>query len=332
MVSPSSTAAQALAGAIRILEEEYAPAGALRYAFDETGSPRFLGGSLRTKLDPFPSWFSDDPTQDEPGRAAGTLVFATELIPRRVFESSEAYREFYGPHAIDHIACLRVRGRVHGAPSSSGLMLARAPSHGALPRRAADTLASQAPLVAALEVAAAREQHHQAVVNGLTQNREPLLIFDADGRCVGQSQAAHSVLASRSHRTRADLDHQIRDVISEMSPQERRRAQVWFPEVDLAIRLERHGGCDTDSVWFVYLAAEEIEQELSRRFQLTPTESAVLTCLGDGMSNARIAEFLDMATGTAATHVKAVLGKLAVSSRLQAGLLSQRAQLLGRVD
>jgi DNA-binding NarL/FixJ family response regulator len=64
---------------------------------------------------------------------------------------------------------------------------------------------------------------------------------------------------------------------------------------------------------------------------LTTREEAVLACLGEGLSNQRIARRLGIAETTVKTHVSRVLAKLGVQSRVQAAIAFREYEARGRL-
>lgn len=63
--------------------------------------------------------------------------------------------------------------------------------------------------------------------------------------------------------------------------------------------------------------------------ELTPREHEILECIADGMSNKMIARALDITDGTVKLHVKAILRKLGMRSRVEAAVAAVE-QGLGR--
>jgi len=74
----------------------------------------------------------------------------------------------------------------------------------------------------------------------------------------------------------------------------------------------------------------EGREVLNRLFLLTPREIEVLQAMADGHSTARIADVLGISTGTVRSHVKSLLGKLGLHSRVEAVSLILRSH--GRLD
>ena len=74
------------------------------------------------------------------------------------------------------------------------------------------------------------------------------------------------------------------------------------------------GGPDTDA------------GALTRR--LTGRELDVLALLGEGLSNAEIADRLYLGTGTVKDHISAILAKLGAANRVQAAVLAHRAGIV----
>ncbi|MFE0103580.1 response regulator [Streptomyces sp. NPDC059009] len=70
------------------------------------------------------------------------------------------------------------------------------------------------------------------------------------------------------------------------------------------------------------------DAEVARIGHLTDREREVLVLIAEGLSNGEIGARIHLSPGTVKDYVSAILGKLRVSSRVQAALLAQRAGLL----
>jgi DNA-binding NarL/FixJ family response regulator len=75
-------------------------------------------------------------------------------------------------------------------------------------------------------------------------------------------------------------------------------------------------------------SARERARELA--VSLTERELEVLGCVGEGLSNAQIAERLYLSEATVKGYVSRMLDKLGCANRTQAGLLAHDAGIVGR--
>ncbi|MGE6260996.1 response regulator [Heyndrickxia sporothermodurans] len=69
-------------------------------------------------------------------------------------------------------------------------------------------------------------------------------------------------------------------------------------------------------------------QEKKPHDDLTEREIEVLKCLGEGMTNQEISEYLFIGVKTVKTHVSNILGKLGVADRTQAAIYANRQNIV----
>ncbi|MGY0540531.1 response regulator [Nocardioides sp. YJ-D4] len=95
---------------------------------------------------------------------------------------------------------------------------------------------------------------------------------------------------------------------------------VVAPEVTRRVLAELAGAPDR--------SAPAGPSDTSLPTDLTPRERDVLAALGQGLSNAEIAQRLVISEATTKTHVSRVLAKLGVASRVQAAIVAREAGIV----
>lgn len=301
--------------------------GSLLYQYTN-GPPLFLHGSLVDGLQHVDTSLMQpryDPFHRMVPRLAPRprVVHASVDVPRDVLRESAAYRHVYREHGIDHAVCIWIDGRRPPEPGMTGMFLTRSDDDGAFEPRHLELLRNALPL---LTTAAERADAPSLDA--------PWLDLDAGGHLVGLSPNAEMRLRATQLRPRELADRlwgpisrwqtlrtahpfagQARAVFHVV---ERRRGTL-FVEVteqdgELRLRLlDRH---DVPEL-----------AELRERHGLTVSEVAVLQALALGLSNTETADYLCICEETVKTHVRRLLAKLGLQSRLQAGLLMQRIVL-----
>jgi len=72
------------------------------------------------------------------------------------------------------------------------------------------------------------------------------------------------------------------------------------------------------------VAVEQQGAQLLEAVRMTPREREVIELIGEGLSNKEIAQRLNIATHTVKSHVRNVMEKLALHTRLQIAAYSHR--------
>jgi NarL family two-component system response regulator LiaR len=95
-----------------------------------------------------------------------------------------------------------------------------------------------------------------------------------------------------------------------------------------AIRAARRGEATLHPTVAARLMQELSGARTSPLDELTEREREVLACIAQGMSNAKIADYLIIGERTVKTHVSNILSKLHLQDRTQAALLALRERLV----
>jgi DNA-binding CsgD family transcriptional regulator len=299
--------------------------GSVLYHHTTGGLPMFLHGSLTgplEALDPDLMHPDNDPYHRVVARLAPRprVVHASAGVPRDVLRKSPTYLNFYREHGIDHVVCLWLDGRRPPEPGMTGMFLTRGDDDGAFAREHFELLRNALPILT-LSVHRAIDPSPLAPSVVLDRDGDLLRVSPAAERCLRRLRLRPSELALRlwapiqrwrSLRTAHAFAGEPTAVFHVVE----RRHDALYVEV-----TERAG-----EVRLRLLDASHVPElaELKQRHGLTATEFAVLQALALGLSNTEIGEYLGVAMETVKTHVRRVLAKLGLRSRLRAGLLMQR--------
>lgn len=259
------------------------------------------------------------------------LIHATHLMSAADFRRSPAYTGFYRPHDMEHLACLWLTDRACGEPGFAGVIIARARAHGDFTAAHLALMKHILPsLVAATSGAAAGGQ--DARTRG-----EALVAFDAEGAVTYVSEAASAALyredIGAGVLVAAVLDRVAASPLwSDVTPSLRRRSflrsrrRMVLPHPTRRAALEVRVGLDDDGGGTVVIAPSgpSVTRRTLQWFGLTSAEACVLQALADGLSTDQVAEALFISSATVRTHIKHLLRKLGLTSRVQAALLMQQ--------
>jgi len=287
--------------------------------------------------------YIDDDPHAHFGRRDGAVVrVASELIERKELHRSRAYREFFRAEHVEYSANLRLTPEVFGEPGASFMFMMRRPDQTDFTREEAEVMAAAMPAFQAaarrqtrIEASLAKGKMLETVVETLIG--EPVLVFDQQGRPIWRSESARDAVGTSPNESRL-LSMKLSDEARRLAAASQRDGNA--RRTKMGIELPHHAGPSAASADLLiapgvrgnpYVVARLHRGKtnsiklgmLADQYELTPTETAVLAQIAEGLSNKEIAERQRISLETARTHVHRVLQKLGVPTRTRAALLTR---------
>jgi DNA-binding CsgD family transcriptional regulator len=289
-------------------------------------------------------YMRDDPHDREGRRDEAVVRVASDLIERRDLHRTRAYREFFAPGGVEYTAHLRLTPRVYGEPEAVCVLMMRQPGQPDFTRAEAAVMSEALPAFQSatrrhsrIEASIASGKMLETVVETLIG--EPVVVFDQQGRPIWRSSRAREVVEC-SESTSNPLSMSLRNEARKFAAMAQRESNGRVTRMGL--ELPHNGGPSIAAADLLlargargntYVVARLREGKadsvklsmVAEHYELTPTETAVLGQISEGLSNKEIAERQRVSLETARTHVHRVLQKLGVPTRTKAALLTRES-------
>lgn len=331
------------ARALPALSSAIGACNGIMFSFGPDGLPFGIGHAQPAMYEYVGGGFIRDDPHDRVGRRDDAVVrVASELIERNELHRSRAYREFFGPGHVEYTANLRLSPSGFGEPDTVCLLLMRRPDQTDFTEEDVNMMSAALPAFqsaarrhARIQAALAAGKMLETVVETLIA--EPVVVFDQQGRPIWRSVRAREVVET-SDATSQPLSRSLRDEARKLALTAQH--QPGHRSARIGLELPHHGGPSIATADLLiapgphgntYVVARLREGKsdsvklgmLAERYDLTPTETAVLGQIAEGLSNKQIAERQRVSLETARTHVHRVLQKLGVPTRTRAALLTR---------
>jgi DNA-binding CsgD family transcriptional regulator len=323
-----------------LLERAVGASGTLLYRYDEAGRLAPLAGDLSTVMAAYAHhYIHHDPVQIFPRRLAPEprVVLATRQVDPRAHRRSEAYGEFYAAFGLEHLACAWLTHLPYASPGMTGMLFTRTRRHDDFDVGDQRLLGRVLPALAAATARAERladldlkRQALEAILDAA--GGPPRLVLLPSGQLVWASSAAERLLGATPQlpmaaiRTAARRLHEAALARAALPP----LAPLSFVAdgVPRRAHLSLVNSPSGAPLVLVEIEGDEPRAQsgaaLARRFGLTAAEGTVLGQLAEGLANGAIAARLHVSIETVRTHVRRILGKLGVRSRVGAALMAAR--------
>jgi DNA-binding CsgD family transcriptional regulator len=312
---------------------------ALLYRYDEDARLVPIAGPLRDHMDGYARhYLHSDPVQAFPRKLEPRprVVLATQRVDPQAFKMSAAYNEFYSAFDLEHLACAWLTHVPYASPGMAGLLFARPPTSEAFDAQDQRMLARALPGIVAAVARSARlsdiDLERDALEALVAASGGPArIVLSTRGKVIWASPAVEPLLDPRWRAL-----GQLREAARRLGDVARGRVPATVaPKLLLSAsdrQLEAHLSLLRTASGAPLILAElapedrgpEMEAAFAERYQLTRAESVVLHHVARGLTNGAIAARLHVSIETVRTHVRRILGKLGVASRVEAALMASR--------
>jgi DNA-binding CsgD family transcriptional regulator len=321
------------------LSEAVGACDGILFSFDRDGLPFGIGKAQWAMSEYVRRGYIHDDPHARVGRRDDAVVrVASDLIERQELHRSRAYREFFAREHVEYAANLRLTPEVFGEPGAACLLMMRRADQTDFTRAEAEVMSAVMPAFqsaarrhARIQESLAKGKMLETVVETLIG--EPVVVFDQQGRPIWRSDRAHEVgcsagpvsmkLSDEARRLAAAAQRERNGRASKMGLELPHNGGPSIASADLLIAPGARGNP------YVIARLREGKSDsvklgmLADQYDLTPTETAVLGHIAEGLSNREIADRQRVSLETARTHVHRVLQKLGVPTRTRAALLTR---------
>jgi DNA-binding CsgD family transcriptional regulator len=323
-----------------LIERTFDTSGSVLYRYNEKGQSMPLAGSLYSPSFQYvEEYHSKDPMQSVVRRLNPWILYASRTPEWKAYLQSPTYNEFCRPMGIHYFAHIRLCDSGHNDPGMVGLLLARSNNQSDFNETDGFILARLLPI---LESIVRRSNHFekqsraQAILEAMLDlNTSSMIALDLSGTLLWANEGAEKLLKPRqgakltvpdalvqgARRLRGLLGKNLPTMtpLSSIVLTREGKADIY---AELRLARSRTGG----PFVLVYLEApSQLPQlkELALKFQLTDAETEILALLSLGLSDRKIARRRFVSLTTVHTHMRRILSKLGVYSRVQAALMAR---------
>ncbi|HKY64368.1 MAG TPA: LuxR C-terminal-related transcriptional regulator [bacterium] len=288
-------------------------------------------------------YISDDPMQEAQRQRNAWILHGPSCAEWKGFIDRPVHTEFATHYGVDNYISIKLNDRNMHDAGQVGIILARTAKQPDFSERERMNLSNILP---ALEALTRRDERWETQFRSqpflesmLDLDDKPKIAMDSRGSLLWASERAGALLNLGGNQKRAlpealvKAGRQLGALLRKNSALPPPPSAVAVPRqgqepIRADLRLARTPGGSA----FIIAELEDPGlspqlEELKARHQLTAAETQVLRLIAQGLSDKEIGRRLFVSMPTVHSHVTRILGKLGLSSRLQAALLARGHRL-----